>query len=612
VKIEPGGQKVARSNRKSLYGNPIEEVDAVAVPNNKVRKNPQSTQVGKTAKKTTQQTPVTGKSAYPSYGQSLPKFAPISDEVTVYGAKKFRAPFRANEFTGFKGSRPTAFILDIDGTITDHGQGLNKKTLEWSKKHIDKGEIAVVITARGPGMFLSSFNYLMHTLPFPFVGPFMREDDDPRYASEFKRELAEDLSKVYEFTGAADDNEWVIKMWQQWAIDHFEDPKDFDVLECGFTSYGQWRNDLPSKTGKTYDYTKKYDDHWDSDLKKYVPNVKDGKRWVPAKWVAEEKKTIAAHWEDIPVAELNAAKNRKAGDNTYPTWAKDPTDGKYKKTSEFISDPLPEEFGRSLQNTEAWKDYFAKRSESGAYDSPDWTMGLDAILDAENQELEEEESSGYSLYRNDLLQLVRHEYPGYSDNELESMDIVELRELAGIVGQNRHQGWDSLFTDEQLGIAGDISDEERNEKINNRMLLEEEVYAEYLGLTTTDIETSDLEDLDLLMLAAPYLDPSVKENLLDVGDALELAGNISKYVDQVEERDTLDEVVDIIDGEVADTLTRQEVLGEQDPKTGPLDVAEVLSEMNENDLPPTGAQAGETKYHAPLQIETDQHVKDFA
>lgn len=168
--------------------------------------------------------------------------------ITPYGGKRFREPVRKGEFTGTRGTRPTAVILDIDGTVQGWGTGLQKNIEDYLAKHHKAGDVFVVITARTHEHdYARSFNWLMQHLPYPFIGPFHRSADDPRYASEFKRELAEDLSAVFEFVGAADDNTFVLAMWRQWAVDHFEDPADFDIFEAGYGTYDGWRKDLPSK-----------------------------------------------------------------------------------------------------------------------------------------------------------------------------------------------------------------------------------------------------------------------------------------------------------------------------------------------------------------------------
>jgi hypothetical protein len=194
-----------------------------------------------TKKKTTTPKKVAGR-----FGAARPVvYAPV--ELTAYGEKRYRIPIREGEVGPFIGARTKAVILDIDGTVESWGAGLNSQIEKWLKKHYDANHTFVVITARDQWMYETSFNSMMRILPYPFVGPFLRPGNDRRFAAEYKRELAEMLSGHYEFVGAADDEAYVLKMWRQWAIDHFDNPKDFDIFEAGYGDYKDWRKDLPRK-----------------------------------------------------------------------------------------------------------------------------------------------------------------------------------------------------------------------------------------------------------------------------------------------------------------------------------------------------------------------------
>ena len=193
-------------------------------------------------KKTTTKKTVAGR-----FGTARPAYSPIYDERTAYDELRYRLPIHQGEVGPFIGTRKKAVILDIDGTVESWGAGLNSKLMPWLEKHYKAGHTFVVITARDEWMYETSFNSMMRILPYPFVGPFLRPSNDRRYAAEFKRELAESLSFHYEFVGAADDDSYVLKMFRQWAIDHFDDPKDFDIFEAGYGAYKDWRKDLPSK-----------------------------------------------------------------------------------------------------------------------------------------------------------------------------------------------------------------------------------------------------------------------------------------------------------------------------------------------------------------------------
>ena len=180
----------------------------------------------------------------------------MAKKKTSYGVDRYRTPFYKGEFRYPQGSKQKAVILDIDGCIIDWGDQANQKVREYAKKHYELGHVLIVMTARDHEyMYTSSFNLLMHVLPYPFIGPFCRPKDDPRYASEFKRETAEHLSYIFDIVGAADDNKQVIQMWKWWATEY--GPKDFDLLETEYTSYPTWRESLPNKGASATHYATK-------------------------------------------------------------------------------------------------------------------------------------------------------------------------------------------------------------------------------------------------------------------------------------------------------------------------------------------------------------------
>jgi hypothetical protein len=184
----------------------------------------------------------------------------VANNTTAYGHLIYRTPVTKNEFVGHQGTKPEAIILDIDGTLQDWGSGLSKQIADWLKGHYDKGRVLIVITARTHQHdYQRSFDWLMRNVPYPFIGPFCRAKDDPRYASEFKKETIEALGQIYEVVGAAEDNKYVLDMYRHWA----QDKPDFDLLECGYTPYTDWRKDLPTKG---YTYTGKYGTSYVSSL----------------------------------------------------------------------------------------------------------------------------------------------------------------------------------------------------------------------------------------------------------------------------------------------------------------------------------------------------------
>lgn len=492
-----------------------------------------------------------------SYASTQPKFAPVSDEVTVYGAKKFRTPYTKDEYTGTQGSPIPAYVFDIDGTLQGYGQGADKDTLAWAAKlyKADPKAVFLVITARDHGSFgyENSFNWLMRHFPYPFIGPFARPKDDPRYASEFKRELAQGFEDMglYQILGAADDNKFVNDMWKQWAIDHFEDPKDFNLLECSYGSYAGWRSDLPAKgTGYTSSYTSgtnyHKDEHWNQDLRAYESDFRDGERWVVGATDPDTKKWVPGHWVTDPTAKAKSAtatpeggKHRAAGTSAFPTkFGTDPVDKVWKRVDEFI--------GLDLSENPAWKAYFDKRTATGAY------VGEKVLTDEDQDELDEvieAFEAGYAIWREDLKQIVRHDDSTsdipLTDDELDEMSDEELRELAGLYirdGEGEEYDGDPLFSDDQLGIvlnpiADQESAEERNARIQYRLDIEDEVYA-----IRQDLKANQISEMDLKVLES--------------------------YIDQP----TLDAIHDrnrVFTGEVRDILA----------DTGPLDVAEVLGEL---------------------------------
>jgi len=215
----------------------------------------------------------------------------IDSNLTPYGAKRFRTPTHKNEFSGEQGSKMKAVVLDIDGTLQTWGQGADAKVLEYCKKHYDAGHVLIVVTARTHDYdYERSFNWLMKNLPYPFIGPFHRACDDPRYASEFKREVAqgfEDMN-LYQIVGAADDNDFVNDMWRHWADEHFDNPADFDLLVCGYGDYSHWRTQLPNKGTPAA--------AWKPTTT--IATSASGKTWVAGAWDKTTGKWVQGHYAD--------------------------------------------------------------------------------------------------------------------------------------------------------------------------------------------------------------------------------------------------------------------------------------------------------------------------
>ena len=458
-----------RKIRPTRYGNPIEE-GAMSKKNQNLKFTPRTTPT-----KTVTKMPVTKSAPVKTYAPKYvaPKFYPVSDEVTVYGAKKYRTPYRKDQFTGTQGSKRKAVILDIDGTIQSWGSGLAAEIKEWLKKHYDAGDWFVVITARDDFMYETSFNWLMRQLPYPFIGPFTRAEDDPRYASEFKRELAEDLSAYFEFVGAADDNEWVLKMWDQWAIDHFENPADFDIFRAaGHTGYADWRSELP--------YKGNYQGYGSYGTSSYVSHK--GEHWVNGAMVNGVWQQ--GYWAKDDPADV--AKNRPAGTRTFAD-------------------------GKALQDDPAWKAYFAKREKAGAYTGQQRDAVAEVIDEAIDIIDAELVGNDTALRRADLEAMVRYNYPGYKDAEIDLMDLGELSDLAGVstTDWGRVPGQEVLFTNAQLGIAAEtnLTPTQRGSLIRERMAIEDEVLDRYPDFVLGDVQVMDMEELEDRLDALEWLLP---------------------------------------------------------------------------------------------------------
>lgn len=556
-----------RSARKSLYGNPIQDKGA-AVTKKTTRNLPAKNSAPKGAPS----------KVYGATVSSQPKFKPVSDEVTVYGAKKFRTPYRKDEFTGTQGSPIPAYVLDIDGTLQDWGSSADKDVMAWVKKIYDKDPNAVflIVTARDHGSFgyESSFNWLMHNFPYPFIGPFARPKDDPRFASEFKRELAQGFEDMglYQILGAADDNNFVIDMWKQWAKDHFTDPKDFDLFEASYSTYSSWRYDLPSKgypsSRGSYggyesygSYGSHLDEVWDTDLKKYVKKVNStehpGERWVEGALV--NGKWVKGYWAKV----TDEAKHRPAGVSHWEKTDERPTPGH----------PV------DLTNDPRWQHYFAARDKDGAYLGTERSDALDEVIG----EIESRDRD--ADVRPELEDIVGHLYPGYTPADIEAMTSMDLREQAGVTlieipltSEEREEFeaevyaeypsltdaeireipddelWSlyhaatvardgygdeaqALFNEHVNVYADSKAGKEREAKLDHRLNIEDEVKQAYPALSWTDIERLDLEVLEQMLADARAQadEPPAEQTLpLDVAEVLAEIDGSAKVSDLIE------------------------------------------------------------------------------
>lgn len=416
--------------------------------------NPQDKYVKKTVAKVVEnaQTASQAKAAVPvttttttSYGTTTSSYRslpPVSDEITPYGAKKFRNPMWKNEFVGTQGSPMEAVVLDIDGTLTEWGSSANQDTVKWTRNHVEKGRVILVITARDHGVsFTSSFNQLLKLLPFAFIGPFCRPDDDPRYASEFKRELVQGFEDagLYKIVGAADDNNFVIDMWKHWAIEHFENPEDFDLLECSYRSYSSWRNDLPAReSGKTVSYTGMGSKVTSATATSKTPAV--ASTATPPASKVEVKKTTPQRW-------VNGHRDGSTGDWIGGYWSSSVIES----TSDVDDD--------SVIADVTWEQYLSQRPGKTAPDDDDiWT------------------NDGYTLFRSDVLREVERVYPHMHPDEYEGKSNEELWEMAGYdyrqdlldgVTEKFSNESDTLFSKSELeSLCNDDLEELLNPHVN--------------------------------------------------------------------------------------------------------------------------------------------------
>ena len=329
-----------------------------------------------------------------------PALTPQHEEVTPYGALKYRKPVSAKEFTGTQGTRPEAAVLDIDGTLTDWGSAVNKTTLEWVEKQHKAGRVLIVITARTHEHdYARSFDWLVAHLPYPFIGPIHRSVDDPRFASEFKRETIEVLAQLYDIKAAADDNVYVLDMYKHYFGD------DFDLLECGYGRYEDWRKDL--KPARSYGTTS------------WTPAGSTlGKTWVSGSWDATTKTWVPGHYED-------STKDEAQSLDDDPSW-KAYLDTKYADTPERGDDEFDDLALLSDNDRIAMED--AVLASTGM-DLPD----IEKLSDAELMELAApEERIARITNRLDLEESVYANYPDMGFAEIQDMDIEDLRLLAEV------------------------------------------------------------------------------------------------------------------------------------------------------------------------------------
>lgn len=149
-------------------------------------------------------------------------------EATTYvsdAPPAYRSRFRPN---GTPGTKPEAVILDMDGTLENWDGKPNPPGVEYVNHHHSQDRVIIVITARDhEWSYQRTHKWLKDHLTVPFVGPICRPSDDERYACDFKKDVYERLSHVYDIVGAIDDDNYVLGMWRSIP--------DLEVVETGYT-----------------------------------------------------------------------------------------------------------------------------------------------------------------------------------------------------------------------------------------------------------------------------------------------------------------------------------------------------------------------------------------
>lgn len=135
--------------------------------------------------------------------------------------------------------KPTAHIYDVDGTLANvdpylhfvrgsnrdydafHGASIdalpNVEVVEMLNNSVSDGHSILVVTSRKEkyrgltSMWLAKNNIRSH-------GLFMRADDDNRPDYEVKKDILDNISKLWDVTYAVDDNPNVIKLWEDHSI----------------------------------------------------------------------------------------------------------------------------------------------------------------------------------------------------------------------------------------------------------------------------------------------------------------------------------------------------------------------------------------------------------
>lgn len=136
-------------------------------------------------------------------------------------------------------TRPTAVLVDMDGTLVDvrdalpHLPNLDRfhqhtrhcpptpHVVDWIERAVDDGHRPIIVTARMYRHQQLTVDWLAEHIPhIDYLGPLMRGDRDLRSDDVVKREILRVIREDhgYDVVAAIDDRPRVIRLWQSLGI----------------------------------------------------------------------------------------------------------------------------------------------------------------------------------------------------------------------------------------------------------------------------------------------------------------------------------------------------------------------------------------------------------